>query len=206
MKFTSSLPFATYQKTFKLCNKRKHILSLVVVLSLLAFSVPLYFIVSHSLPCLSKSTSNEFADVATTFLRVYDTKVSASAHATRLVEEKIHTGLVPFLAEFYRHSSMYVVQVGANVGNEFVRGTSESDDDPVVEAVVHPRAKGLLIEPVPDNFRLLVRNAAPYSDRFQCMNVAIMFGGQSSRLPFYMMNERRVKAEFKTAPQWFTSQ
>lgn len=99
-----------------------------------------------------------------------------------------------------------MVQVGANVGNEFARGSSASNDDPVVEAVVHTSAKGILIEPVPQNFRLLIRNAAPFAKRFMCINAAIMFGGQATGLPFYMVNGPRVLAEFKTAPQWFTSQ
>ncbi len=145
-----------------------------------------------------------FSDLAAAFLRIHNTKVSAAVHRSRLVRESVHIRLLPFLIASKHPSPIYVIQVGANVGKEFKRGVST--DDPVVAAVVHPNARGILIEPVPSNFNLLARNTAPYGNRFLCINAAILFGNQSRGLPFYTVDASRVLAEFRTAPQWFVSQ
>lgn len=201
-----------FNKPLKLIAKRKRLLLLLgVKLTLLAFFVHTNS-ASQSPSCNSflrripNSSTTDFNDVATAFLNVNDINVKADLHRNRLAREKLDMCLVPLLVASQRPSPIYVVQVGANVGNEFARGTSESGDDPVVQAVVHPNAKGILIEPVPRNFRLLVRNAAPYSHRFICINAAVLYGSQDTGMPFFMMNEERVLAEFKNAPQWFTSQ
>lgn len=189
--------------------KRPWLLLPIVFLPVIVFTVLAYRVtLSSSADLVTTRQGNiaktNFPELAAAFLRIHNTNVTAGIHRGRLVRESVHIRLIPFLIASQHPAPIFVIQVGSNVGEEFKKGVST--DDPVVAAVVNEKAKGILIEPVPSNFNMLARNAAPYGNRFLCINAAIVFTERSKNLPFYVVDESRVRAEFPDAPEWFTSQ
>lgn len=114
--------------------------------------------------------------------------------------------LVRLLVNSYKPDAVCAVQVGANTGFALRPSSGRNEDDPMQAIVRSAGTRGMLIEPVPNNFEKLVRNAAPYSDRFLCVNAAISGSGNTSSMTFYAVAEKRVLAEFPAAPHWFLTQ
>jgi len=95
---------------------------------------------------------------------------------------------------------MFVIQIGANRGEDFVKG--ESLDDPVVEFVVNNKTNGLLVEAVPSNYQILLQNTEMYKERFKRVNAAVIHPKVSDNMGFFNINTTRVLERWPDAPYW----
>lgn len=105
-------------------------------------------------------------------------------------QANLHMKLFSWIMIYEKPELFYAIQVGANRGEDFVKG--KSLDDPIVEVVVENRTRGILVEAVPQNYNILLKNTAEYRKRFVCLNAAVNFPKLSEESMFHMINTSRV--------------
>lgn len=77
------------------------------------------------------------------------------------------------------------------------------DKETLPTAVLNKDTRGLFFESMPLNYKALLKNNNAYADRILLLNAAVS-GHNASGMPYYFVNERRIREEFPNAPQdWF---